>query len=80
METRNGIPWLPQDEYDRKAQELRDVFDRICTEAFGCYGQQVLIPGAVRELFKAAEDFSLWARGMDKTISLDRIRQKGAER
>ncbi len=44
---------------------------------FCMYGMDVLVPGAVREIVRLAEDFGLRVRGVDQAISLEDVRRKG---
>lgn len=70
-----GIPYLPQPDYDRAVGQLRLQVGAVLAP-FAMYGQDVLIPGAISEIIKLAEAFGLRVRGVDKPISLERIRRK----
>jgi len=69
------IPWLPQDEY-KKAMWQFGSGVRGVLGVFKMYGMDIYIDGAIKEIKKLAEDFSLRTRGIDKPISIDYIRRK----
>jgi len=70
-----GIPWLPDEEYRKAVGQLRLQLNGVF-EPFQGYGLKEFIPGAVVECVKLAEDFALRVRGVDKPISLERVRTK----
>ena len=45
-------------------------------QPFNQYGLDIFILGAIHEIVKLAEDFSLRVRGQDKPIDLSRIRRR----
>lgn len=67
--------WLSQEEYDKARSQLRLQLNGVF-EPFKYYGQDIYVNGAIDECVKLAEDFSLRCRGVDKIISIDRIRSK----
>ena len=81
MEVQN---WIPQDDYDKAIWQLRSqlygVFDfmKVNDELpiKYMYGMGDYIPGAVEEMVRLAEDFSLRCRKVDKPISLEMVRKK----
>jgi len=80
----NDIFYLPEDDYRKAVTQFRlqavgvfdflKVNDRIPVEYM--YGLGVYVPGAVAEIVKLTEDFSLRVRGMDKPISIEYIRRR----
>ncbi len=81
----NGdIFYLPEEEYQKAVWQLRanvvgvfdflKVDDNLPVRYF--YGMGDYIPGAINEIVKLAEDFSLRVRGQDKPISIDYVRRK----
>lgn len=69
-------PWLEQGDYDKAVGQLRLQVGAVLTP-FCMYGMDVLVPGAVREIVRLAEDFGLRVRGVDQAISLEDVRRKG---
>jgi len=41
------------------------------------YGTEAFVHGAVQEIVRLAEDFGLKVRGVDKIISIDKVRRNG---
>ncbi len=80
----NGIPYLPDEDYRKAVGQLRmqltavfdflKVDDKLPIRYF--HGMGEFIPGAVEEIIKLAEDFSLRVRGVDKPISIEHVRRK----
>lgn len=68
-------PWLDQDDYDKAVGQFRLQVGAVLAP-FCMYGMDVLVPGAVREIVRLAEDFGLRVRGVDQVISLEKIRRK----
>jgi hypothetical protein len=75
MVSKSEIPWLPDDEYAKAIGQFRLQLNGVF-EPFRQYGQDVYVPGAIREIVKLAEDFSLRVRGVDQPIDLDIVRRK----
>jgi len=69
------LNWLPEDDYQKAVGQLRLQLNGVF-QPFNQYGLEVFIPGAIHEVVKLAEDFSLRVRGYDKPIDLERIRKK----
>ncbi len=69
-----GIAYLPEEDYEKAVMQLRLQLNGVF-QPFLMYGQKDYIPGAVGEIVKLAEDFSLRVRGVPKPISLDYIRR-----
>jgi len=69
-----GIHWLPDKEY-RKAIGQFSLQMNAVFEPFMCYGLQAFVPGAIKEIVRLAEDFSLRTRGVDKPIDIERVRK-----
>lgn len=67
------IPWLSEEEYQKAVGQFRFQVSKVFY-AFGMYGMQAYIPGAVNEIVALAEDFGLRVRGVDKPISLELLR------
>ena len=70
-----GVPVLPQEKYDKAVGILRLQLNGVM-KAFNMYGMGEMIPAAIDEIVKLAEDFGLAVRGVDKMISLEHIRKK----
>ena len=70
-----NIQWLSEDEYKKVVGQLRLHMANVFTP-FNKYGLQDYIPNAVIEAVKLCEDFGLRVRGVDKPISIERIRTK----
>ena len=76
--------WLLEEDYKKALFHLRtnaeSVFDFLKVDdkipIRYMYGTGVYVHGAVDEIIKLAEDFSLVTRGEDKPISIERIRRK----
>lgn len=77
--------YLPDEEYQKALSQLRmqvaGVFDFLKVDdklpIRYVYGMGEFIPGAITEIVKLAEDFSLRVRGMkDKPISIEHVRRK----
>lgn len=66
--------WLSDEEYSKAVGQLKLQFNGVF-EPFQMYGLQDLIPGAIQEAVRLAEDFSLRVRGQDKPISLELVRK-----
>ena len=75
MVSQSEIPWLPDDEYAKAIGQFRLQLNGVF-EPFRQYGQDVYVPGAIREIVKLTEDFSLRVRGVDQPIDLDIVRRK----
>jgi hypothetical protein len=75
MVSKSEIPWLPDDEYAKAIGQFRLQLNGVF-EPFRQYGQDVYVPGAIREIVKLTEDFSLRVRGVDQPIDLDIVRRK----
>ena len=79
-----NITWLDDEEYAKAVGQLRmqanSIFDFLKVDeklpVRYVYGLDVFIPGATTEIVKLCEDFALRVRGIDKPISIDRIRGK----
>lgn len=75
---------LPDNEYQKAIGQFRmqvsGVFDFLKVDdklpVRYVYGMGDFIPGAIDEIVKLAEDFSLRVRGMDKPIDIEMIRRK----
>jgi len=85
MKHNNGIPYLSDEDYQKAIGQLRmqvagafdflKVNEKLPVRYF--YGMGEFIPGAVGEIVKLAEDFSLRVRGAkDKPISIEYVRKK----
>ena len=70
------IRWLPEEEYRKAIGQLRLQLSGVFAPFHG-YGMDVFIPQAIEEAVKLAEDFGLRVRGVDKPLSLDRVRGNG---
>ncbi len=70
------VVWLEQEDYDKAVGQLRLQLNGVLSP-FQSYGLDVFVPGAITEIVKLCEDFSLRTRGVDKPIDIDRIRSKG---
>ncbi len=76
--------YLPDKEYQKAIGQLRlqvagvfdflKVDDKLPIRYF--HGMGDFIPGAITEIVKLAEDFSLRVRGVDKPISIEHVRRK----
>ena len=73
--SKQPVPFLPDKEYQKAIGQFRLQLNSVF-EPFQAYGLKDHIPGAVAEIVKLAEDFSLRVRGVEKPISLDYIRRK----
>ena len=69
-----GANWLPDKEYQKAIGQFRLQMNGVF-KPFQMYGLQELIPGAIEEVVRLAEDFSLRVRGHDKPISLELVRK-----
>ena len=75
---KQGIPYLPNEEYAKALFQLRagvtTIFDFMkVDEKFPVrylYGLGVYVDGAIDEIVRRAEDFSLRTRGMDKPLNV----------
>ena len=67
------IFWVEEDKYQKAVGQLRMQLNAVFLP-FQAYGLDVFVPGAITEVIKLCEDFSLRVRGVDKPISLDNIR------
>ncbi len=63
----DGVHWLPQDAYDKAVGSFR-LHVTALMSPFNTMGMDVFIPGTVDQIVKAAEDFGLRVRGVDKII------------
>ena len=70
-----GMFWLPEEEYENAVGHLRHSVG-LALGVFNVYGQGVYIQSVRDEIVKAAEDFGLRVRGVDKPISLEMIRNR----
>ena len=70
-----NIPWMPDDQY-AKARFQFKAHTREALSVFKVYGMDVYVEGAVDEIFRLAEDFSLRTRGVDKPLNIDYVRRK----
>ena len=78
------LVYLPDAEYNKAIGQLRmqvaGVFDFLKVDdsipVRYVYGMGEFIPGAITEIVKLAEDFSLRVRGQDKIISIEHVRRK----
>ena len=72
------VHWLSEDEYKKAKWQLRAQLhgDEGVFKPFRMYGLNVFVDGAIEEIIKLAEDFSLRCRGVDHPISLEMIRNK----
>lgn len=66
--------WLSDADYAKAKFHLRAALTGIF-DSFKMYGLQENVPGAIEEAVRVAEDFSLIVRGVDRPISLERIRR-----
>ena len=66
---------IPDKDYKKAVGQFRLSLNGVL-ENFKMYGMEVYIPGAIDEIIKLAEDFSLRVRGVDKPISIDYVRRK----
>ena len=73
MGDKASIHWLPDREYAKAVGQLRLQLVGVF-HPFDVYGQGVFIPQAVEECVRLAEDFGLRVRGVDKPVSLERVR------
>ncbi len=69
-----GIPFLDGESYAKAIGQFRLQLNAVF-HPFQAYGLDVYIPGAISEVVKLAEDFSLRCRGQDKPISIDYVRR-----
>jgi len=69
------ITWLEENAYKKAIGQFRLQLNGVF-EPFKFYGLKEYVPGAIAEIVKLAEDFSLHTRGVDKPISLDYVRRK----
>jgi len=84
MTKHEGIPLLPDGDYQKAIGQLKlqvsGVFDFLKVDdsipVRYVYGMGEFIPGAITEIVKLAEDFSLRVRGQDKIISIEHVRRK----
>jgi len=51
MDRRDGIYWLPDDEYKKAIGQFRLQLNGVF-EPFNQYGQEVYVPGAIKETVK----------------------------
>jgi len=70
-----GIPMLPQEKYDKAIGIFRLQLNGVMV-AFNMYGMGEMIPTAIDEIVRLTEDFGLAVRGVDKIVSLERVRKK----
>ena len=77
-----NIHWLPEEEYQKAVTQLRMQLnsENGVFAPFRLYGLEPFIPGAIGEVVRLAEDFSLRVRGIDKPISLELLRRKSGSR
>ena len=67
--------WAEEQDYNKAKFQLRSaVTDAL--DVFDKYGQGVYIKGAVEEILKLADDYSLRLRGVDKPLSILYVRRK----
>ncbi len=66
-----GIPWLPQESYDKAVGQLRMQIGAVLDKHFHMHGMDMYIPGATNYIVKLAEDFALRCRGVDKPINVE---------
>lgn len=69
-----NIPWLSDEDYAKAQGQLRLQLNAVFGP-FRVHGLDVYIPGAIAEIVKLAEDFSLRVRGADKPLDIGRIRR-----
>lgn len=79
----DGIPWLSDEAYSKAVGQLRLHIVNLMSP-FDTMGLGEFIPGTVDQIVKAAEDFGLRVRGVDKVIGdkgvlLHVIGQKGED-
>ncbi len=67
------IHWLPEEEYKKAIGQFRLQLNGVFAP-FNLYGLGVFIDSAIAETVKLTEDFGLRVRGIDKTISLESVR------
>jgi hypothetical protein len=67
--------WLPEEEYQKAVGQLRLQLGGVF-QPFMMYGLDVFVHGAISEVVKLAEDFSLRCRGKDQPIDLELIRRQ----
>ncbi len=67
--------WLSDEDYRKAITQLRLQVGGVF-EPFDMYGLQTFIPTAIDEIVKLCEDFGLRVRGVDKPISLEKVRRK----
>jgi hypothetical protein len=70
---KTGIHWLSDDSYAKAIGTFRLQVSGVF-KPFTGYGMDVFVPEAVEEIVKLAEDFGLRVRGLDKMISLEKVR------
>jgi hypothetical protein len=68
------IHWLSDEEYAKAVSQYKLQLNGIM-DIFNIYGMGTFIPGAIFEITKLTEDFGLRVRGVDKPISLERVRK-----
>ncbi len=79
-----GIFYLSEDDYQKALGQLKrnayGIFDFLKVDeklpVRYIYGAGAYIPGAVAEMVKLAEDFSLRCRGAEKPVSIEYVRRK----
>jgi hypothetical protein len=82
MNKPDNIHWLSEEEYSKAKTQLgmqvAGVFDFMKVDNTipikYVYGMGDFVPGAIDEIIRLAEDFGLRVRGVDKPISIERIR------
>ena len=74
MDKYEGIPWLPDDEYQKAKGQLRLQLNGVFIPFHG-YGHDTFIPEAINQVIELAEDFGLRVRGVDKPIQAKHIRR-----
>ena len=80
-----GVHWLSQDDYDKAIGQLQmhayGIFDFLKVDdklpVRYMYGTEAFVHGAVQEIVRLAEDFGLRVRGVDKIISIEKVRRNG---
>jgi hypothetical protein len=70
-----NVTWLSDSDYAKAVGQFRLQINGVF-DPFRQYGQDVFVPAAVEEIVELAEDFGLRVRGIDKEITLSRIRKK----
>ena len=69
------VHWVSDPQYAKAKFQFRAHVNEVL-RVFDMYGMGIEIPGALEQIWRLTEDFSLRVRGVDKPIDINLIRGK----